>query len=233
MNISRDFFKILTVLVITLSPLTHTQADNMSISSITFLNKVYSPAWTSEPTPGYSDYNGAVYLPEGETPPYYTNALSVDQDIGTSVADAVQYFLEIARPEVLDTDSNMLDQIENLETGNTLLLFAFNEHDEERAVITNSNGRKMLDMIEAPDAGEVFLVLVSNEHDKNRDEVIWAWQVYRYSPMQTADGKQGIRRLGYTRQHYGSESASLFLEAIDVSNPRSEIINAVIAAQIP
>jgi len=227
---SRAFFKILAASVMTLAPLTHTRADNMPTSNITFLDKVYSLAWASEPRPGDS---GAVYLPEGETPPYYANALSVDQDVGTSVADAVQYFLEIARAEVLDTDSHLLDQIENLNTGDTLLLFAFNEHDQERTVITSSNGRKMLDRIEAPDAGEIVLVLVSNEHDKHRDEIVWAWQVYRYIPMQTADGTPGIRRIGHTRQHYGNQGVSRFLDAIDVGNPQSEIINAVIAAQIP
>jgi len=236
MNIFNCFFKVLTVFVLAImlsTSLAHAQTNTITPSNISFLNRVYVPVQPPDPTPRYSRQRSAVYLLEGETEKDLTSALFVDQEEGVSLTDAVFYFLEIARAEVLDTDRNILSQIENLNTGETLLLFMFNERDKERVVMTQSNGREQFERVNHADTGDIVMVLVFKEYNKMRDEIIWGWTVSRYSSMQTADGKQVLRRLNYVRQHYGNDGVSDFLRAIDVNNPRSRAINAVISAQIP
>jgi len=244
MTISRTFLKNLAVRAVmfaaaALAPLSYTQSDNTAMP-IQFLDKTYHLAWTSEPTSSHSKHNSAIYLPKGETLPYYTHALIMEQELGvSSVANALLYFLEITRPEVIATDSNTIDRseiinrIQALNTGQSLLIFVFNEHNQGREIITENNGRDILDLIEKPDAGDVFLVSVFREHDKERDEVVWDWLAFRYSLIHTADGQHGVRRFGYSRRHYGNAGVSDFLQAIDVSNPRSPAINTLISASIP
>jgi len=102
-----------------------------------------------------------------------------------------------------------------------------NESDE------GAGGSKILNLMENPNTGEVLLVFVLSAPDEER-EVIWEWNAYRYSPMQTANGEESVRLFGYSRRHYGNdESVYDFLEEIDVDNPNSEAVNAVAIAQIP
>jgi len=96
-----------------------------------------------------------------------------------------------------------------------------------------ADGAKILNLMENPNSGEVLLVFVLSAPDEER-EVIWEWNAYRYSPVQTANGEESVRLFGYSRRHYGNdESVYDFLEAIDVDNPNSEAVNAVATAQLP
>jgi|GEM_PF-1989861 len=241
MTISHTFLKTLTALAIALAimlpPLSYAQTNNNAMPtkpSIEFLDKTYHLAETSDPASSYSKYSGAIYVLDGETLSDYTHALIMDQELDAGpIAGSVMYFLEITQPEVIDTGDNIINRIENLNIGESLLLFLFNQRNEGREIITDSNILKNLEFIEKPDAGDIFLVSVFREHDKKRDQVIWTWLAYRYSLVQTADGKQGVRRFGYSRLHYGDEGIADFLQAINVTNPHSQAINAVISAQVP
>jgi len=96
-----------------------------------------------------------------------------------------------------------------------------------------ADGAKILNLMENPSSGEVLLVFVLSAPDEER-EVIWEWNAYRYSPVQTSDGEESVRLFGYSRRHYGNdESVYDFLESIDVDNPQSKAINAVLSAQLP
>jgi len=106
-------------------------------------------------------------------------------------------------------------------------LKGLNESDE------GADGAKILNLMENPSSGEVLLVFVLSAPDEER-EVIWEWNAYRYSPVQTSDGEESVRLFGYSRRHYGNDASVYdFLEAIDVDNPNSEAINAVLSAQLP
>jgi len=96
-----------------------------------------------------------------------------------------------------------------------------------------AGGAKILNLIENPSTGEVLLLFVMSAPDEEH-EVIWEWNAYRYSPVQTDDGQEDVRLFGYSRRHYGNdESVYDFLEEIDVDNPYSEAVNAVATAQVP
>jgi len=96
-----------------------------------------------------------------------------------------------------------------------------------------ADGAKILNLMENPNTGEVLLVFVLSAPDEER-EVIWEWNAYRYSPVQTVNGEESVRLFGYSRRHYGNdESVYDFLEEIDVDNPNSEAVNAVLSAQLP
>jgi len=92
-------------------------------------------------------------------------------------------------------------------------------------------GAKIFDLIENPNTGEVLLVFALTAPDKDR-EIIWEWNTYRYSPVQTSNGERGVRLFGYSVRTYGNDERVYdFLEEID--NKRSEFINAVANAKIP
>jgi len=96
-----------------------------------------------------------------------------------------------------------------------------------------ADGSKILNLMENPNTGEVLLVFVLSAADEVR-EVIWEWNAYRYSPVQTTNGEESVRLFGYSRRHYGNdESVYDFLEEIDVDNPNSEAVNAALSAQLP
>jgi len=68
MNTSPAFLKNLAALAFIFAalftPLTYAQTDNTVMSGIQFLDKTYHLAHTSDPTSSYSDYSGAIYLPD-------------------------------------------------------------------------------------------------------------------------------------------------------------------------
>jgi len=126
----------------------------------------------------------------------------------------------------------LLDQVSDISVTDAVraqveFLQGLNESEE------GADGSKILNLMENPNTGEVLLVFVLSAPDEER-EVIWEWNAYRYSPAQTTNGEESVRLFGYSRRHYGNdESVYDFLEAIDVDNPHSEAVNAVLSAQLP
>jgi len=94
-----------------------------------------------------------------------------------------------------------------------------------------ARGGKILNMMENPNTGEVLLVFVMSAADEER-EMIWEWNAYRYSPVQTANGEEAVQLFGYSVRHYGNDDSVYdFLEELDDAN--AERVNAVLSAQIP
>jgi len=129
MNNFRIFLKIITVLVTMQVSLAYAQAENRP-SSITFLDTVYSLAWGPDPNVrGWA----AVYLPEGESLPNYTNMLRVEHNPKWSVTEAVQGQLQFLEQGSSNSGARILDLTENPNTGEVLLVFLFVMEEDEIA----------------------------------------------------------------------------------------------------
>jgi len=92
---------------------------------------------------------------------------------------------------------------------------------------------RILNLIENPGTGEVLLVFMLNAPDEERDMIV-EWNAYRYSPYTADDGEPGVRLFGYSARNYGNDDSVYdFLDEIDIDNPHSGRINAIVTAKIP
>jgi len=204
MNISRAFLNMLAMLAMMLASLAHAQTNSRP-SSITFLDTVYSLAWG--PVLGWATvYWEAVYLPEGESLPNYTNMLRVEHNPDWSVREAE------------DRQSQFLNNVRNSNNASVKILTmiddAIDDDDEMRT-------------------GEILLVfLLVMEEDGIAK---WTWSAYRYMPIQTtADGKwEGARLFDHSRQYVGNDKEGIERFLAEVGDKQAERINALTKLQIP